>query len=94
MSRITSRSNVSRSELLRRAITQQHLLMPIADAALSRQPGPQSYTLRAEALFQMGDRAAAIADLGSALRTGAERYCRKSPNARLGKRARERARPH
>ena len=31
-------------------------------------PGPQSYTLRAEALFQMGERAAAIADLDQALR--------------------------
>ena len=31
-------------------------------------PGPQSYTLRAEALFQMGERAAAIADLDEALR--------------------------
>ena len=30
-------------------------------------PGPQSYTLRAEALFQMGERAAAIADLDRAL---------------------------
>ena len=31
-------------------------------------PGPHSYTLRAEALFQMGDRVAAIADLDQALR--------------------------
>jgi len=30
-------------------------------------PGPQSYTLRAEVLFQMGERAAAIADLDQAL---------------------------
>ena len=30
-------------------------------------PGPQNYTLRAEALFQMGERAAAIADLDQAL---------------------------
>jgi GT2 family glycosyltransferase len=30
-------------------------------------PGPQSYTLRAEALFQMGERTAAIADLDQAL---------------------------
>ena len=30
-------------------------------------PGPQSYTLRAEALFQMGDRAAAITNLDQAL---------------------------
>jgi O-antigen biosynthesis protein len=31
-------------------------------------PGSQSYTLRAEALFQMGERASAIADLDQALR--------------------------
>ena len=34
---------------------------------ISPPPDPQSYTLRAEALFQMGERAAAIADLDRAL---------------------------
>ena len=68
MNRITDPSNVSRCKLLRLAITTKRLLTPIGVSALTPPPGPQSYTLRAEALFQMGERAAAIADLDQALR--------------------------
>ena len=57
-------------------------------------PGPQNYTLRAEALFQMGEARAADCRSRGRARTRAARYCRKSPNAGLGKRAATGVRPH